>query len=421
MYQRILILALSVFIFSTLNTFSRIIIDPVNMPTIQKIPIAIPELNALGTKTAAGRLFTNVLKQDLENSGLFDVKTSSFITQSAGDSVNYQAYFDAGADALIKGDYKASGDNIEIAIRLYDLKAEEPIIGRSYEASTARIPEAAHRFANHVLKELTGIDGFFTSKIVYVSGSKRNRDVYLMDYNGDNIRRLTNHNSLVLSPSCSNDGSKVVFNSDKVFDQDLYVINLYPRYSEKRITKPYKLDQSAEWSPDGSKIVFSLDGDIAIANPDGTGVRKITHGRAIDVSPTWSPDGSRIAFVSDRAGSPNVYVMSAGGADVRRITKGGYNTDPSWSPNPKVNKIAYVKVEDGGVNIFTVAADGSAERRLTWASRRNENPAWTPDGHYISFVSNRSGSDDIYLMFHNGQNQIRLSKGAPKMFPTWCR
>ena len=114
------------------------------------------------------------------------------------------------------------------------------------------------------------------------------------------------------------------------------------------------------------------------------------------------------------------FVMSADGKNVRRLTKEGYNTDPSWSPNPRVNKIAFVRVEKGGVNIFTISPDGSGEQRLTWSSRRNENPAWTPDGHYISFVSNRSGSNNIYLMFHNGQNQIQLSRGAAKTFPTWC-
>ncbi len=417
MYQRTLILTLFLFLCTTLYSYSKIEID-INTPTIQPIPIAIADLNALGQVNKNASEFVEVLKQDLKNSGLFAIVQAPM---SPGSAVNYQAYFDAGADALIKGDYKVTGSNIEIAIRLFDLKDEQPLVGRSYEVSPRRISEAAHRFANHVLKELTGIDGFFTSKVVYVSGSKRKRDLYLMDYNGENIRKLTSHKSLVLSPSCSKDGSKVVFNSDKVWDQDLYVIDLYPRFKEKRISKPYKLDQSAEWSPDGSKIVFSLDGDIAIANANGTGVRKLTRGRAIDVSPTWSPDGSRIAFVSDRAGSPNIYIMSASGKNVKRLTKGGYNTDPSWSPNPKINKIAYVKVEKGGgVNIFTSNSDGSGEQRLTWASGRNENPSWTPDGHYISFVSNRAGSNNIYLMFHNGQNPVRLSKGAPKMFPTWC-
>ena len=420
MYQRIIFLAGALFLVSTLNSFSRIILEGIYTPSVEPIPIAIPDLNPIGQKNTYGNKFIEVLRQDLKNSGLFNIITNVQNPSTSGESVDYQAYFDAGADALIRGDYKASGNNIEVAIRLFDVKDEQPIIGRSYEASVGRLPEAAHRFANHVLRELTGIDGFFTSKVVYVSGSKRKRDLYMMDYDGENIRRLTHHKSLVLSPSCSKDGSKIVFNSDKVWDQDLYVINLYPRYKEKRISKPYKLDQSAEWSPDGSKIVFSLDGDIAVVNSEGKGLRKLTRGRAIDVSPTWSADGSKIAFVSDRAGSPNIYVMSAAGKNVRRVTKGGYNTDPSWSPNPKVNKIAYVKVEKAGVNIFSIRADGSGEQRLTWSTRRNENPSWTPDGHYISFVSNRGGSNNIYLMFHNGQHQIPLSKGAPKMFPTWC-
>jgi len=400
--------------------FSKIKID-ISQPYVQKISIAIPDLNPLGPIDKKGTKFIEVLRQDLTNSGLFEIITNVQNPSSTSENPNYQAYFDAEAEVLILGDYRSTGNNMEIAIRLFDVKDEEPLIGRSYQSSAGRIPEAAHRFANHVLRELTGIDGFFTSKVIYVAGSKRKRDLYLMDYDGNNIRRLTNHGSLVLSPHCSRNGSKLVFNSDKVWDQDLYVINLYPRYKEKRISKPYKLDQSAEWSPDGKSIVFSRNGDIVVVNEFGKGLKRLTRGRAIDVSPTWSPDGKKIAFVSDRRGSPGIYVMNSDGTNVRRISSGGYSTDPSWSPNPKVNKIAFVKVEKGGVNIFTANPDGSNEQRLTWATRRNENPTWTPDGHYISFASNRKGTNNIYLMFHSGQNQIQLSKGASKSFPTWCR
>ena len=112
--------------------------------------------------------------------------------------------------------------------------------------------------------------------------------------------------------------------------------------------------------------------------------------------------------------------MKADGSNVRRLSSDGYNTDPSWSPNPKVNKIAFVKVENGGVNIFTNRPDGSDEQRLTWSSGRNENPSWTPDGHYISFTSTRGGSSNVYIMFNNGQNQIPLTRGGSKSFPTWC-
>jgi len=418
MISRSLIAVILIFTI-TRESISQIKID-IDQPLVQKISIAIPDIKPIGAKDEAGRRFSEVLRNDLNNSGLFNVISNVQVPVSSNATPDYQSYISTGADALVLGDYKVSGNDIEIAIRLFDVKDEEPILGRSYKASVGRLSEAAHRFASHIMKELTGIDGFFTSKIVYVSGATRKRDLYIMDYDGENSKRLTQHRALVLSPNCSRDGSKLVFNSDKVWDQDLYVINLYPRFSEKRITKPYKLDQSGEWSPSGGNIVFSIDGDIAVISENGSGLRRLTRGKAIDVSPTWSPDGSKIAFVSDRSGSPNIYVMNSDGSNVRRLTSSGYNTDPSWSPNSRLNKIAFVKVEKGGVNIFTVDPNGSNEQRLTWSSGRNENPSWTPDGHYISFTSTRGGSSNVYLMFHNGQNQIPLTRGGSKQFPTWC-
>jgi TolB protein len=206
-----------------------------------------------------------------------------------------------------------------------------------------------------------------------------------------------------------------------VWDQDLYVLNLVPSVKETRLTRGFRLDQSAEWSPDGSKLAYSSNGDIFVANASGKGAVNITGTRAIEVSPTWSPNGRQLAFVSDRSGSPQVYVMNSDGTNVRKISTGSYNTDPSWSPNTSINRIAYVRVEGGEANIFTVNPDGSDEERLTWSSGRNENPSWSPDGHYIAFSSSRSGAKDIYIMYLNGQNQLQLTRGGVKTFPTWCK
>ena len=420
-YKGIILSIVIVFICSN-TLFARIIVPPIQGPIIEKISIFVPDLTgptAFSVDRNA-REFIQVIRNDLKNAGLFDVSEAGMPPDPFG-GINFQAYFDAGGDALVKGEYESASNRIDIAVRLFDVARENALLGRTYEATSGKVREAAHRFADLVMKELTGIDGFFTSRIAYVSGSGQTRDLYIMDYDGENVRKLTNHRALLLSPHCSRDGGRIVFNSDKVWDQDLYVIDLIPNVTEKRLTRGFRLDQSAEWSPDGSKLAFSANGDIYISSASGAGAKNITGTRSIEVSPTWSPDGSKIAFVSDRTGSPQVYVMNSDGTNVRKISSGSYNTDPAWSPNPSVNRIAYVRVEGSEANIFTVNPDGSDEQRLTWASRRNENPAWSPDGHYIAFSSSRGGSNDIYIMYLNGQNQIQLTKGGGKTFPTWCK
>ena len=133
-------------------------------------------------------------------------------------------------------------------------------------------------------------------------------------------------------------------------------------------------------------MAFSRNGDIYIASPSGEILKRLTSSPAIDLSPTWSPDGKKIAFVSDRAGTPNIYVISLQGGSAVKITSSGYNTDPVWSPNASVNRIAFVKVRKSKADIHAIGPDGRGEQRLT-ASGRNEHPSWSPDGHYITFPS----------------------------------
>lgn len=399
---------------------AKILLPPIEGPIVQKVSIVIPDLTPApgGSRDPKAAEFIRVVRADLNNSGLFEVSESS----GAGEGrVDFRTLFIEGKDAIVRGEYEATRSMLKATVRVFSVSEERMLFGRSYDSSPERVREAAHRLANKIMKDLTGIDGFFTSKIVYVKGKGSRRELALMDYDGRNTRQLTNHGSLLLSPNCSPAGDKVVFNSDKVWDQDIYVMRLIPKVTETRLTRGLSLEQSAEWSPDGRRLAFSKDNEIYVSNADGSRLKRITRRRSLELSPTWSPDGTRLAFVSDRSGLPKIYVMNVNGSNVRLITPEGYNTDPTWSHNPGVNKIAFVRVEGGKGNIFTINPDGSGEQRLTWSSGRNESPSWSPDGHYLAFSSTRGGSKDIYIMYLNGANQVRLSAGGYKGFPSWCR
>ena len=128
-------------------------------------------------------------------------------------------------------------------------------------------------------------------------------------------------------------------------------------------------------------------------------LRRLTRHKSIDISPTWSPDGKQIAFVSDREGSPQLWVMNADGSNKRRLTyQGKYNQSPDWSP--KGDLIAYTSRDENFVfDIFTVdPKDPTQVRRLTQNQGNNEEPLFSPDGRHIVFSSTRTGRSELYIM-----------------------
>ena len=399
---------------------AQIMLPPVFSP-IEKIPVAVSVLRAEGKVTRHGKSFTDVLKNDLANAALFDVRPASILFSAPAEKIDFEYLRRKKTEYLVSGSFDVSSRGVVYDLAVYDIGKMSRFMERKYVASAGDVRAVAHRFAGELMKELTGLDGFFSSRIVFVRDGGAGKDLFMMDYDGENAKRLTNHDSLVLSPDCSRDGSRVVFTSDRKWDHDIYVMSSGgPLPAEgTRITRGFSLDNSPRWSPDGSRIAFSRGGDIYVASPEGEIRDRLTESAAIEVSPSWSPDGRRIAFVSDASGTPNVYVMSSSGGPATRVTSGGYDTDPVWSPNPLIDRIAFVRVKKSDADIYTVKADGTGERKLT-SSGRNEHPSWSPDGHYVTFSSKRGGKRKIHIMYLNGENKRPLSRGSGDSFPSWC-
>ncbi len=416
--------------------WAKIYID-IRSPSFRKFPIAIAPFKvstSSGQDMKLGERGREILREDLDISGFFSLITpatspekegapSSPSGESGPEPQDFQAWANLGSEALVQAAIVHQNGTLTVEARLYDVVKKELIVGKRYIGEVTDLSRMMHRFADEIMFAITGEQGFFQTKIVFVSGGPGNKDLYLMDYDGRNVVPLTHHKSILLSPRVSPDGTRVVFTSYKSGNPDLYLKDLRTG-EEKKISARPGINIAPAWSPDGKRLALTLSKDgnseIYTMNADGSGLTRLTNNPAIDVSPTWSPDGQKIAFVSSRGGTPQIYVMdSNGGQNVQRVTfEGNYNTHPSWSP--RGDRIAFDGSLGGGRNICTIHPDGSDLRILTGSVGRCEMPAWSPDGRHLVFSSDRDGGSNIYLMDAEGTRIKRLTflKGSDT-YPNW--
>jgi TolB protein len=271
-----------------------------------------------------------------------------------------------------------------------------------------------------------------SSNIVYSCFVDRSDEVCLMNADGRNQRQLTfNSSATDWYPSFSPDGRTILFSSQMNGHFDLYSMDLNGK-SVRQITHNLDDCYAPSLSPDGTKVVFaSTSGgvqNIWTINFDGTNPVQLTHDPRDNVDPVWSPDGTRISFTTTRRGEGDLMVMDANGSNVRRVTNGinveGRN---SWSPDGRY--LAFYAGPVGDKDIYLVGTscislpDGcgpSQMRRLTGGGN-NKGPDFSPDGQWITFASELDKiSNEVFIVRVDGSELHQLTfDGHADWQPRW--
>lgn len=388
------------------------------------LAIASPVLQGGGVQRELAQEMAEVLRFDLGLAGNFSILPAETGEGRGGLRIgefDLAPWRSLGAELLVKSSCQLKGDSLTVEFRLLDIARERELLAKRYTGGKKELRRICHLFADEVLATVTGTRGPFTGKVAYVSTVHGNKELYLMDYDGHGVQRLTRNGSINLNPDFSPSGRELVYTSYRGGNPDLYRREIFSG-AEAKISGRSGLNAMAAYSPDGSRIALTLSKDgnseIYLIGKDGSIVSRLTNNPAIDVSPAWSPDGRQIAFVSDRLGKPQVFVMNADGTNVRRLTTAGaYNVSPRWSP--KGDRILYCRREGGAFQIYSIAANGSGDQRLT-SSGNNEHPRWSPDGRFIVYSSKQGSKEAIYVMRGDGTGQTRVSRGsAADSHPVW--
>ena len=199
-------------------------------------------------------------------------------------------------------------------------------------------------------------------------------------------------------------GSKILFVSDTNQNLDIFVMNV-DGSGIQQLTEDKACDFDPKFSPDGSKIAFTSVRDgyahIYCMDADGSDVTKITFGNYMDFMGSWSPDGLRIAFTSGRSGNYDIWIVDADGSDANRLTT--HEGDDGWPVfSPNGEKILYVSDRNGTYDLYVMNSDGTGVQQLTDTPYHENHPQYSPDGEKIVFISRWETGAELCIMNSDG-------------------
>jgi TolB protein len=392
--------------------------------TGRQLAVAVPALDAPGTAALQAKVadpFTATLRSDLDYAGAFAIADPAHYPTGYRDPTTPEAadrWLGTGAEVLIDTRGEVAGDRVSVEARVWDLKSRKLILGRRYTGGATYVERIAHTLANDLVKYFTGKPGAFLSTILFVTEQGGKKEIAAMDFDGRNVRQLTNHRSISISPDAV--GGRIAYTSYVRLFPQIWTMNLDG--SDKReVPTGVELNASPSISPDGSLIAFagSANGnaDIYTVGIRGGTAHRLTNSRALEASPAWSPTGRQIMYTSDLAGTPQIYVMEAEGTGARRLTyAGNWNDEGAWSPDG--SRIAFACRNEGDFNICVMNLSTGETVQLT-SDGSNGHPSWSPDGEKIAYSARRGGSTQIYTMDATGQNKRQLTQGANHSQPFW--
>ena len=402
----------------------------------EPMPLAVVSFfgQGKGEKTF-GENIASVVAADLERSGLFSpIDKNAFI--QTGESLNVLPRFGdwriINAQALVQGRVEMTVDGrLRVEFRLWDVLSEKQMVGQAYFTVPSNWRRVAHIVSDAIYKRITGEDGYFDTRIVYIAESgpktERVKRLAIMDQDGENHRFLTSGTDLVLTPRFSPTLQEITYMSYYKGVPRVYIFNIDSGRQEILGDFP-GMTFAPRFSADGKSVIFSMTktGNTEIYTLDlaTRKVRQLTRHSGIDTSPSFSPDGKNIVFNSDRSGSQQLYVMNKNGGAVKRISfnKGRYAT-PVWSP--RGDWIAFTRMQNGTFYIGVMRPDGSGERLLTQGFLV-EAPTWAPNGRVLMYFRQdpsdkfgRGGRTRVFSIDFTGDNEREVLTPLDASDPAW--
>jgi TolB protein len=295
-------------------------------------------------------------------------------------------------------------------MRLFDVGLGKPMLAKRYSGPAKDARRMINQFTNAVLEAITGVPGVFGSQIIFTTGPAAKKNIMITELGSDEATSVAGNRGGPSTQPTLGPGGRMAWIHRNGSSWELLL--------DGKVVSSGPTHLSPAFKPDGTLVAaYSEPLKTSIYSFAGRGKTLLTGPGGINVSPTFSPDGARMAFVSDLDGSVGIYTSSANGGPPSKLPIPGKATDPAWSPTGEY--IVFVSRE---TDICVIRPDGSGYRQLTGGQAQNYRPSFSPDGRLIVFSSTRNGREQLFVLSSNGDSQQLLlpELSANQDLPYWC-
>lgn len=377
----------------------------------------------LGVMGKQGALFdvAEGIKKDLEFFGQFSVEIERLLAVRTKHEM--QEWHEQGYQFAL---FMSQNFDGAIEWRVYDTQQALMLKGKKYIPQGSSEHFWAHTIADEVVNVLTGMPGFFSTKIAYCKdvkvGKKKYKHVCVASFDGSNENVLVTTPTINIAPRWNRDyANPLLFYSESTNSNiRLMTVNMN---GQRRIASNFDgLNMLPSFTKDGKKVVYCISrggGSCQIYFYEKGKFKRLTKNNGNNVSPAFSDEGDKVFLCSDfETGHPQIYAYDVKTEDLERITASGYCTSPSYCS--RTGKVAYSKMVSGLMQLFVYDTQSKTHTQLTSDTGNKDECSWSPCGNYLLYSVEKGRSGRLAMLNVNSLHQRFItSEHEHCSYPNW--
>ena len=425
MVTRLLQLLMCVWVGAAVSVAHAELVIEVTQGKQSAIPIAVVPFEWQG-ETAPPEDVSSIIANDLASSGYFSVMpASNMISRPTQLSqVVYPDWSRLQQDFVLIGRMSVLPTGYAVEFHVLDVHQQVEVFRHRVKGKASQLRDVAHYISDFVFKKLTGIDGVFSTRLIYVT-TNRERTRFNLNYadaDGAREQLIFRSDDPIISPAWSPDGKKVAYVSFENGRSEIFFQTLATGQREKIAAFPGS-NSAPSFSPDGTKLAFVRsqlgNPDIWVLDLATRQLERITRHYAIDTEPQWAADGDSLIFTSSRAGGPQIYQVTLADKQVKRLTfEGKYNARPRLTADGR--KMVFVHQSGDRFHIASQDIKSGRVHILTSETELDESPSVAPNGSMVIYAASEADRSILAAVSVDGEVKFRLpSKYGDVREPAW--